>query len=149
MHFTFGSVNMISFLISVVLLICGYILYGNIIEKVFGPDDRQTPAYAINDGVAHYRTQLCFCKQWYDELIELQNKYQRHLLTDLHKKMIFELWNWRELINERITQADFLSTFFSGQYKALYPELFDVVFRRVGKRYCYIRGVLKEIKPLS
>lgn len=109
---------------------------------------RRFDQYAINDGVDHYRTQLRFCKQWYDELIELQNKYQRHLLTDLHKKMIFELWNWRTLINERITQADFLNTYFSGQYKALYPELFDVVFRRVGKRYCYIRGVLKEIKPL-
>ena len=42
---------MLSFLISVLLLICGYVLYGSFVEKTFGPDDRQTPAFAINDGV--------------------------------------------------------------------------------------------------
>ena len=42
---------MISFIASVILLIVGYIFYGAIVEKNFAPDDRPTPAYAINDGV--------------------------------------------------------------------------------------------------
>ena len=29
----------------------GYIFYGKYVTKVFGPDDRETPATAINDGV--------------------------------------------------------------------------------------------------
>ncbi len=43
--------DMYSFLISVIILIAGYYIYSRIIEKVFGPDDRQTPAAMINDGV--------------------------------------------------------------------------------------------------
>ena len=42
---------MISLLISFAVLIVGYIVYGRVAEKVFAPDDRQTPAIAINDGV--------------------------------------------------------------------------------------------------
>ena len=42
---------MISFILSVIFLILGYYYYGSYVEKNFGPDDRQTPAYAINDGV--------------------------------------------------------------------------------------------------
>lgn len=42
---------MITFLISVVALIIGYIIYGKVVERVFGPDDRQTPAVAKADGV--------------------------------------------------------------------------------------------------
>ncbi len=42
---------MISLLISFAVLIVGYAVYSKIIEKVFGPDDRETPAIAINDGV--------------------------------------------------------------------------------------------------
>jgi len=42
---------MITFLISLVLLIAGYFLYGKFVERVFGPDDRVTPAIAKADGV--------------------------------------------------------------------------------------------------
>lgn len=42
---------MISFLISLVALVLGYFVYGRIVERVFGPDDRVTPALRINDGV--------------------------------------------------------------------------------------------------
>ena len=42
---------MISFLACIAFLIVGYWFYGRYIVKVFGPDDRETPAYAINDGV--------------------------------------------------------------------------------------------------
>ena len=42
---------MVSFLISVLALIAGYFIYGRITERLFCPDDRQTPAVAVNDGV--------------------------------------------------------------------------------------------------
>ena len=42
---------MISFLVSLVALIVGYLLYGRFVEKVFGPDDRVTPAVAKADGL--------------------------------------------------------------------------------------------------
>ncbi len=42
---------MITFLGCAVLLIVGYLLYGKYVAKVFGPDDRETPAYALRDNV--------------------------------------------------------------------------------------------------
>ena len=42
---------MISFLISLVALVIGYIVYGRVVERIFGPDDRTTPAVAMADGV--------------------------------------------------------------------------------------------------
>ena len=35
---------MYSFIISILVLIAGYALYGRLTEKLFGPDDRETPA---------------------------------------------------------------------------------------------------------
>ena len=42
---------MISFSVSLVALILGYLLYGRFLERVFGPDDRTTPAVAKADGL--------------------------------------------------------------------------------------------------
>ena len=42
---------MISFLLCLALLIVGYFVYGKIVDNTFGPDDRETPAVRINDGV--------------------------------------------------------------------------------------------------
>lgn len=42
---------MISFALSFLALIVGYIFYGRFVEKVFSPDDRVTPAVAKADGV--------------------------------------------------------------------------------------------------
>lgn len=42
---------MISFTLSLVALVAGYLLYGRFVERVFGPDDRVTPAVAKADGV--------------------------------------------------------------------------------------------------
>ena len=42
---------MISFVLSLVLLVVGYFVYGRFVERVFGPDDRKTPAVAKADGV--------------------------------------------------------------------------------------------------
>lgn len=41
---------MISFFGCIILLIVGFFVYGKFVEKVFGPDDRQTPALALEDG---------------------------------------------------------------------------------------------------
>ena len=41
---------MISFFICLFLLIGGFFVYGKFAEKVFGPDDRRTPAIAMEDG---------------------------------------------------------------------------------------------------
>ncbi len=42
---------MISFSLSLLALVVGYLLYGRFVEHVFGPDDRKTPALARPDGV--------------------------------------------------------------------------------------------------
>ena len=42
---------MISFVVALVLLVVGYLVYGKFVEKVFGPDDRLTPAVSKADGV--------------------------------------------------------------------------------------------------
>lgn len=42
---------MISFIICLALLIGGYFVYGKVVENTFSPDDRETPAVRINDGV--------------------------------------------------------------------------------------------------
>ena len=42
---------MISFLISLVALVLGYMIYGRVVERVFGPDDRQTAAIRKADGI--------------------------------------------------------------------------------------------------
>ena len=62
---------MISFFICLALLIGGYFVYGKVVENTFAPDDRETPAVRINDGVDYDRSsvlcrvlsgdQLSFC----------------------------------------------------------------------------------------
>ena len=42
---------MITFVVSLVALVLGYMLYGRFVERVFGPDDRPTPAVAKADGL--------------------------------------------------------------------------------------------------
>lgn len=87
-----------------------------------------------------YRTKLIYCKQWYNELLELQKQYGRELLTELDKKFIFEIWNYREKRHERIYQKDFLEDVKTGRYTMLYPELFDIVFEFKRGRYVYRHG---------
>ena len=40
-----------TFLIGIVILFLGYLLYSRYVEKVFSPDDRETPAYSHKDDV--------------------------------------------------------------------------------------------------
>ena len=42
---------MITFFLSLLALILGYLLYGKFVERVFGPDNRRTPAMSMTDGV--------------------------------------------------------------------------------------------------
>ena len=42
---------MITFVLSLVALLLGYFFYGRFVERVFGPDDRVTPAVSKADGV--------------------------------------------------------------------------------------------------
>lgn len=42
---------MISFSLSIIALILGYFLYGRFVERIFGPDNRVTPAVEKSDGV--------------------------------------------------------------------------------------------------
>ena len=50
------------------MLFGGAALYGKLCEKVFGPDDRKTPAYTKNDGVDYVPM-----KGWKNSLINLLN----------------------------------------------------------------------------
>jgi len=59
---------MISLLISFAVLILGYTVYGRFVEKIFAPDDRLTPAVAINDGV-----DCVPMKTWKAFLVQLLN----------------------------------------------------------------------------
>ena len=59
---------MATFLIGLVILIVGAAVYGKFCEKVFGPDDRQTPAYTKQDGVDYLPM-----KGWKNALINLLN----------------------------------------------------------------------------
>ena len=42
---------MVTFTLSLLALLAGYLLYGRFVERVFGPDDRVTPAVAKADGL--------------------------------------------------------------------------------------------------
>ena len=42
---------MVTFTLSLLALLAGYLLYGRFVERVFGPDDRVTPAVAKSDGL--------------------------------------------------------------------------------------------------
>ncbi len=57
-----------TFLIGIFILIVGAFFYGKLCEKIFGPDDRKTPAYEKEDGV-----DFVPMKTWKNSLINLLN----------------------------------------------------------------------------
>ena len=59
---------MITFFCAIAVLLVGYALYGKFIERVFGPDDRPTPANTHPDGV-----DFVPMKTWRVFLIQLLN----------------------------------------------------------------------------
>lgn len=59
---------MISLILSFIVLLAGYCVYGKLVEKIFSPDDRQTPANRLNDGVDYVPM-----KTWKAFLVQLLN----------------------------------------------------------------------------
>ena len=59
---------MVSFFLCLAVLICGYLFYGKIVDNAFNPDDRETPAVAINDGIDYV-----VLPQWKLFMIQLLN----------------------------------------------------------------------------
>lgn len=60
--------NVLTFLLGLAVLLIGGYLYGKFCERVFQPDRRTTPAYAMADGVNYVPM-----KKWKNALIELLN----------------------------------------------------------------------------
>ena len=56
------------FVLGLLILIGGYFLYGKIIEKIFGPDDREVPAKKNFDGLDYM-----VLPDWKNKLIQLLN----------------------------------------------------------------------------
>lgn len=59
---------MISLIASFLVLIFGYLTYGRDVERVFSPDERQTPAFKFDDGVDYVSL-----KTWKAFLVQLLN----------------------------------------------------------------------------
>ncbi len=59
---------MVSFFLCLAILICGYLFYGKFVDQTFNPDDRETPAVAINDGIDYV-----VLPQWKLFMIQLLN----------------------------------------------------------------------------
>ena len=59
---------MSTFIIGLAILLLGGFAYGKYCDKVFGPDDRETPAITMNDGV-----DFVPMNKWKNSLIELLN----------------------------------------------------------------------------
>ena len=59
---------MLLFLGGIAFLVIGYFVYGKLVEKIFGPDDRETPAVKYADG-----TDYVTLPRWKNMLIQLLN----------------------------------------------------------------------------
>ena len=59
---------MFTFVLCIVVLTVGYVFYGGLVEKIFVPDERKTPAIEINDGV-----DCVPMKTWRAFLVQLLN----------------------------------------------------------------------------
>ena len=67
---------MATFLIGLVILLVGGFFYGSFVERIFKPDDRQTPAVKLEDGVDFVPMNKCA-----DQLIEYR-RYRPYFRTN-------------------------------------------------------------------
>ena len=58
---------MITFILSLAALVLGYIFYGLFVERVFGPDDRVTPAVSKADGLDYIVMAAVWFTIWYNK----------------------------------------------------------------------------------
>ena len=66
---------MISFILSIIALILGYVVYGKFIEKVFGIEpEKPTPAIEFNDGVDY--VELSTPKSFLIQFLSLIGRYK-------------------------------------------------------------------------
>jgi len=73
---------MVSFFLCLAVLICGYLFYGKFVDQVFNPDDRETPAVAINDGIDY--VVLPQWKLFMIQLLNIAGSFKKVLLSRLH-----------------------------------------------------------------
>ena len=59
---------MATFILGLAILVIGAAVYGRFCERIFGPDDRKTPAYTKQDGVDYVPM-----AKWKNQLINLLN----------------------------------------------------------------------------
>ena len=59
---------MVNFIVGLIILAVGYLFYGKLVESVLGPDDRETPARFMADGVDYV-----VLPKWKNMLIQLLN----------------------------------------------------------------------------
>ena len=88
---------MISFFICLLLLIGGYFVYGKVVENTFAPDDRETPAVKINDGVDYV-----VMPQWKLFLVQLLNTG----INSVRMRFADVLLMYAEAVNERFGPRD-------------------------------------------
>ena len=72
---------MISFSLSLIALVLGYLFYGRFVERVFAPDNRPTPALAKADGMDYV-----VLPSWKIFMIQFLNRFSNQALS------VFTLW---------------------------------------------------------
>ena len=64
---------MITFIIALLVLIAGYLIYGRIVEKIVAPSDAPTPAMAHPDGV-----DFTPMKKWRERVLSSDRLWARY-----------------------------------------------------------------------
>ena len=74
---------MITFTISLIALVLGYLLYGRFVERIISPDDRVTPAVSKTDGV-----DFIVLPNWKVFMIQFLNIAGTIILCDPHRAVV-------------------------------------------------------------
>ena len=87
---------MITFTLCLLALIVGYFTYGRLMERVFGPDDRKTPALTKADGVDYIP--LPTWKIFMIQLWSVRVKQQQRL----EMGSVFRMVHRQRLMNQKL-----------------------------------------------